>query len=189
MLLYLLTYLFIFDITGDYCISTSTSLCLSVSVCLSLCRLITIYHLSLCVIFGQAPSSRRSHDGGYGGGDGYGNAGRYESSQGGGAGGYSDRRSSFNDDRRSTFRPPRDDYRKPVSTAPSTTTRASPRGSGSYRGRVSSRGTRGNRLSIREGLVRRRVVDTASYLRKRGTTIRSSTTDYLRRLRINRIRR
>lgn len=131
------------------------------------------------ISFGQAPSSRRSHDGGYGG-DSYssGNASRYESSQS-----YSDRR-SFGDDRRPAFRS-RDDYRKPVSLPSGSSVRQSPRGG--YRGRVSSRrGARASRIGLRDGIIRRRVVD--SGFRKRGATLRS-TSDYLRRLKISRLRR
>lgn len=133
------------------------------------------YDLSFVISLGQATSSRRSHEGGYG--DGYsggGNAGRFDSSAS-----YSERR-SFAEERRGSFRN-RDDYRKPVSV-PAGSVRQSPRGG--YRGRVSSRGARGNRIGLRDGIIRRRVVD--SGFRKRGAAIRS---DYLRRLKISRLRR
>lgn len=123
-------------------------------------------------MFGQAPSSRRSHDG-YG--DSYGGSARYES-------GYTERR-SFTDDRRS-FRN-REDFRKPPMPSAASSVRQSPRGG--YRGRVSGpRGIRGSR-TLRDSIIRRRVLETG-YLRKRGAPMRS-TGDYLRRLKINRQRR
>lgn len=134
--------------------------------------------MSFVISLGQATSSRRSHDGGYGG-DGYsgsGNTSRYESTS------YSERR-SFADERRGSFRS-RDDYRKPVNMTSASSVRQSPRGG--YRGRVSSRGTRGTRVGLRDGIIRRRVVDTG--FRKRGAALRS-TSDYLRRLKISRLRR
>ncbi|KAJ8956485.1 hypothetical protein NQ314_006723 [Rhamnusium bicolor] len=111
----------------------------------------------------EAPSSR--HDSSYGG---YGPS-RHESS-------YSDRR-TYSGDRHSasTAFSRRDEFRRPTGPPPSR---------GSYRGRLSSRGSRG--LRLRDRPTRRRLVESSYAVRKRVIPARSS--DYARRLKISRMR-
>ncbi|KYB28932.1 hypothetical protein TcasGA2_TC032287 [Tribolium castaneum] len=109
----------------------------------------------------EAPSSR--HDSSYGG---YGSStSRYDSS-------YSDRR-SFSSDRHPGSFSRRDDFRRPSGP---------PRGG--YRGRISSRGSRG--LKLRDRPTRRRLVESSYAVRKR--IIPSRTSDYARKLKISKMR-
>jgi len=149
----------------------------------------------------QASSSRRSHEGSYGGGSDYSNRYGYSEEKGG----YVDERGrGYREERRSasSFRDrSREDYphRKaeqldssmpPPSSAPSRHL-SSPRGS--FRGRISGRGTRGmSRMifprRVDTVLKKKSILDSSYTFRKRMLATRSQA-DNLRRLKLQRLRR
>lgn len=158
-----------------------------------------------CLCFGfaiQASSSRRSHEGSYGGGSDYSNRYGYSEEKGG----YADERGrGYREERRSasSFRDrSREDYphRKaeqldssmpPPSSAPPRHL-SSPRGS--FRGRISGRGTRGmSRMifprRVDSLLIRKKSILDSNYtFRKRMLAARSQV-ENLRRLKLQRLRR
>lgn len=165
----------------------------------------TPLHCNSCLCFGfaiQASSSRRSHEGGYGGGSDYSNRYGYSEEKGG----YADERGrSYREERRSasSFRDrSREDYphRKaeqldssmpPPSSAPPRHL-SSPRGS--FRGRISGRGTRGMSRMIFPRRVdtilirKKNIMDSSYNFRKRMLAARSQA-ETLRRLKLQRLRR
>lgn len=120
-------------------------------------------------MFIQAPSSRRSHEG-----ESFSNSGaRYHSNS------FNEDR-SFTRDRRPSSFTRREEIRKPLGPPPL----SSPRGG--YRGRISSRGIRAARL--REGVSRRRLLESSYAVRRRSAATRVSL-DYRRSLKLSRLRR
>ncbi|KAJ8983844.1 hypothetical protein NQ317_016449 [Molorchus minor] len=110
----------------------------------------------------EAPSSRHDSYGGYG-------PNRHE-----GQSSYSDRRSYSGGHSTSTPFSRRDEFRRPGPPPPR----------GAYRGRISSRGSRG--IKLRDRPPRRRLVESSYAVRKR--IIPTRTSDYVRRLKISRMR-